>query len=493
MQFFALEEMVGEDSWARAIDLFVDLLPLKELGFKHTSLQKEGRPPYDPSLFLKLYLYGYKHSIRSSRKLEHCCVVNIELWWLLKGLKPSFRSIAYFRKDNAAALKAAFRYFVIMLQDLELIEGHTIAIDSFKVRAQNNIRKNYNQKKIDRHIDYIDTKIEQYEQQLEEADAAEKEQLRVKITTHQERRQKYEALDKKLAESGDTQISVTDPEAKALRVNNNGTDVGYCIQAATDQKHKLFVHAEIGATTDKRELAPIALEVKHLLDLKHFNTLSDAGYSTGDQFQICKTAGVITYSAPMPSTSPSHDCIPTAEFTYHKEGDYYICPMGEQLHNVGNPVKRGNYFGTIYRTNACKTCSIRQDCTKNKLGRIIERSEYQDIIDENRERVLANPEYYKLRQQIIEHQFGVFKRQWGFTFTLLKRKKNVMSEVHLLMMAYNLTRMISIIGINEFKRRLGGLAAYLLASMATLKTNIEALCRFEILTMKILKLNFATI
>jgi len=221
----------------------------------------------------------------------------------------------------------------------------------------------------------------------------------VKITTQQERRQKYEALDKKLADSGDTQISVTDPDAKALRVSNNGTDVGYCIQAATDQKHKLFVHAEIGAITDKRELAPMALEVKTLLDLKHFNTLSDAGYSTGDQFDICKEAGVVTYSAPMPSTAPSHDCIPTAEFTYNKEGDYYLCPMGQKMHNVGNHTNRGNYFATIYKTSACKTCSIREDCTRSKTGRVIERSEYQATIDENRERVLANPEYYKLRQQ----------------------------------------------------------------------------------------------
>ena len=145
------------------IDLFVDMLPLAELGFKHTMLQKEGRPPYNPSLLLKLYLYGYRYSIRSSRKLEHSCKVNVELWWLLKGLKPSFRAIAYFRKDNAAAFKAAFRYFVMLLQDMELIEGQTIAIDSFKVRAQNSIRNNFNQKKIDRHIGYIDAKIEEYE------------------------------------------------------------------------------------------------------------------------------------------------------------------------------------------------------------------------------------------------------------------------------------------------------------------------------------------
>lgn len=298
MQFFSLEEMVSLDSWARVIDLFVDILPLKELGFKHTSLQKEGRPPYDPSLLLRLYLYGYKHAIRSSRKLEYSCKVNIELWWLLEGLKPSFRSVAYFRKDNAAALKAAFRYFVILLQELELIEGQTIAIDSFKVRAQNSMRNNFSEKKIDRHIDYIDTKIEQYEQQLENADAIEGEELKIKISKQKERRQKYETVEKRLNESNDTQISVIDTDAKALRLNNNGTEVGYCIQTATDQKHKLFIHADIGAPTDKRELAPMALEVKNLLDLKRFNTLSDAGYSAGDQFQICKSEGVVTYSAP---------------------------------------------------------------------------------------------------------------------------------------------------------------------------------------------------
>lgn len=490
MQFFALEQMVPDDSWARVIDVFVDLLPLKELGFKHTALRKEGRPPYNPSLLLKLYLYGYKYSVRSSRKLEHACKVNIELWGLLKGLKPSFRSIAYFRKENAAALKAAFRYFVIMLQDMELIEGETIGIDSFKIRAQNNIRKNYSQRKIDRHIDYIDTKIEQYEQQLDEADGAEREQLKVKITTQKERRQKYESIEKRLVESGDTQISVIDPDAKAIRVNNNGTDVGYCIQAATDKKNKLFVHARVGGTNDKRELAPMALEIKDLLDLKQFNTLSDAGYSTGDQFQICKDAGIITYSAPMPTTAPSHSCIPTSEFTYIKEGDFYICPMGGELHNVGNPVRRGNYFGTIYRTKACKTCSIREDCTKNKNGRIVERSEYQDVIDENRERVLANKDYYKLRQQIVEHQFGILKRQWGFTFTLLKGKVNVMSEVNMLMMIYNLSRMISIIGMNEFKKRLSGFWASLFAYTAFIKSNFEWIFRFEFFKMRFSKPNY---
>ena len=175
LQFLSLEQVVPTDSWARVVDLFVDLLPLDELGFKHANTGREGRPPYNPSTLLKLYLYGYKHSIRSSRKLAYSCKINVELWWLLRGLTPSFRTIAYFRKENANALKASFRRFVLMLKELDIIEGETIAIDSFKIFAQNSLRNNFNQKKIDRHIDYIDGKIEAYEKELNDSDAADRE------------------------------------------------------------------------------------------------------------------------------------------------------------------------------------------------------------------------------------------------------------------------------------------------------------------------------
>ena len=472
-QFFALEEMISGDSWARVIDLFVDLLPLKELGFKHACLQKEGRPPYDPSALLKLYMYSYKYAIRSSRKLEHSCKVNVELWWLLKGLKPSFRSIAYFRKDNAAGFKAAFRYFVIMLQDLNLIEGETIAIDSFKIRAQNSIQNNFSQKKIDRQIDYIDNKIEEYEQQLEDADTVEKSEIKEKIARQKQRKQRYQIIEKRLHESGESQISTTDPDAKGLLIHRNVLEIGYCIQAATDKKNKLFVHADIGATTDKRELAPMALEVKNLLNLKEFNTLSDAGYSTGDQFQACKATGITTFSSPMPSTAPSNDCIPTSKFIYNKKDDSYKCPSGDRMKKIGNSVNRGSYRAFVYKTNACKTCTIREKCTKNKSGRVIERSEYQELIDANKERVLANPDYYKLRQPIIEHQFGTLKRQWGFSFTLMRGKKNVLTEVNLMVMIYNLHRAMKISGIKILRQKLKELFSLFFTLIEPLFSNFE--------------------
>lgn len=181
IQMMSYDEFVKQDSWARVVDLFVDCLPMDSLGFKHQTAS-EGRPPYSSSDLLKLFLYGYKNHLRSSRKLAHACEVNIEVIWLLKGLRPSARKIAYFRKNNAKAFKKAFRYFVVILKDMGLIDGQTIAIDSFKIRAQNALKNNFNQKKIDRHLDYIDAKIEAYESALDQADNAdEKQEIESKI------------------------------------------------------------------------------------------------------------------------------------------------------------------------------------------------------------------------------------------------------------------------------------------------------------------------
>lgn len=323
IQMIALEQSVAPDSWARVIDLFVDILPIGELGFKHVKLQSEGRPPYNPVTLLKLYLYGYKYSIRSSRKLEHSCKVNVELWWLLGGLMPSFRTIAYFRKNNAEAFRKVFRQFVLMVKDMGLIEGETIGIDSFKIFAQNSLRNNYTQKKIDRHLEYIDNRIKDFEAALDKTDKEEeKELIESKIKLQQNRRKKYETLDTELKNSNDTQVSLTDKDSRALMLTNNVSGVGYAVQAASDSKHKLLVHSHIGASTDKRELSTAALTVQELLQLDSFNTLSDADYTSGDQLQACKYSGICTYSSPMPSTSPNSNSIPLAEFHYINDGDY---------------------------------------------------------------------------------------------------------------------------------------------------------------------------
>jgi len=220
------ESTVGPDSWARIVDMFVDMLPMVELGFKDV-LNKEGRPPYRSADMLKLYLYGYKNKLRSSRQLEHACKVNLEVIWLLKGLRPSARKVAYFRKDNAKAFKMAFRYFVGLLKDWELIEGKTIAIDSFKIRAQNALKNNFNQKKLDRHIEYIDGKIQEYREQLDQGDdELDLEEVQEKIAYQESKKKKYRGIEKRLEQSGERQISLTDPDARSVVLHRNIINVG---------------------------------------------------------------------------------------------------------------------------------------------------------------------------------------------------------------------------------------------------------------------------
>ena len=455
ISIFALEEMVAKDSWARLIDVFVDALPLDKLGFGSVQTAEEGRPPYHPGDLLKLYMYGYKYGIRSTRKLEHAAQVNIELWWLLKGLNPSNRAIAYFRKKNPKAFKNAFRYFVLVLKDWELIDGDVIAIDSFKIRAQNSLKKNFNQKKIDRQIRYIDEKIAEYEKQLdEEEDEEESQAIQDKIEYQENKKQEYRQLEQVLKDSGESQISLTDPDAKSVVMHRNIVNVGYNIQAVSDQKNKLLVHVDTGSVNDTRALAPVALASKELLAKDSMTAIADKGYNTGEQLQICKDNGITTFVSPKENSTPYMKGISTDQFEYNAETDTYTCPADEVLTTNGNYYKKGNYRIKQYKTNACKSCSIREQCTQNKTGRLIERSEYQQVMEENRDRVMADPDYYRIRQQITEHQFGTMKRQWGFTHTLMKGKEYVLSEVHLLFMIYNLRRSMSVLGLEELKKRL---------------------------------------
>lgn len=453
------ESCVGLDSWARIVDLFVEILPLESLGFKDV-LSTEGRPPFHSNDMLKLYLYGYKNQLRSSRKLAHACKVNLEVIWLLKGLNPSARKIAYFRKDNPKAFKQAFRHFVVLLKEIKLIDGETIAIDSFKIRAQNSLKNNFNQKKIDRHINYIDAKIEAYQNQLEQEDLADKqEEIKQKIGYQNTKKDNYKNIEKQLAKSGQTQISLTDPDARSVVLHRNIINVGYCVQAGCDSKHNLFINNDTGTVNDTHALSPMALDAKKLLGLETMNVLTDKGYTTGKHIDICTKNDIITFSSPKAHSSQNNGLFDMQIFKYNKDDDYYTCPANQVLKTNGTIYNKNNHKVKHYKNRqACEICELREQCTKNKNGRFIERSIYQEALEENKKRVDANPEYYRLRQQITEHQFGTLKRQWGFTYTLMKGKENVLTEVNILMICYNLRRLISIFGIKELKDRLKSLA-----------------------------------
>jgi transposase len=455
------ESAVRQDSWARIVDLFVDMLPMDALGFIDV-LRQEGRPPYRSADLLKLYIYGYKNQLRSSRKLEQACLVNIEVIWLLKGLNPSARKIAYFRKNNSQAFKQAFRYFVKLLKEIDLIDGQTIAIDSFKIRAQNSLKNNFNEKKIDRHIDYIDTKIKEYEQQLDLEDALEKkEETQKKIAYQNNKKDNYNQIRKQLEASGESQISLTDPDARSVVLHRNIINVGYCVQAGCDSKHKLFVNNDTGTVNDTHALSSMALNAKELLGVQTMDVIADKGYTTGKQIDICSKNGLTTFCSPKEHSSQKNGLYDMQIFKYDSQQDTYTCPNNETLTTNGTIYNKNNHKVKHYKNRqACKTCRLRSQCTTNKNGRFIERGIYQETLEENQKRVESNPDYYRRRQQITEHQFGTLKRQWGFTYTLMKGKDNVLSEVNLMMICYNLTRITSVFGPKALKNKLKELALF---------------------------------
>jgi len=470
------ESAISHDSWARIVDLFVEMLPLDELGFTEV-LNQEGRPPYRSADLLKLFIYGYKNQLRSSRKLEHACKVNLEVMWLLKGLRPSARKIAYFRKENPTAFKQAFRYFVCLLKDWELIDGSTIAIDSFKIRAQNALKNNFNQKKIDRHIEYIDNKIEEYQNALDQNDdELLKKKIDQKIDYQQTKKENYKYLEKQLNDSGQSQISLTDPDARSVVLHRNIINVGYCVQAGCDGKHNLFINNDTGTVNDTHALSPMALDAKKLLGVETMNVLTDKGYTTGKHIDICSKNGITTYSSPKKHSSQKNGLFDMQIFKYNSEQDQYTCPANQILKTNGAIYNKNNHKVKHYKNRqACKTCSLRAQCTTNKNGRFIERSIYQEALEENQKRVESNPDYYRLRQQITEHQFGTLKRQWGFTYVLMKGKENVLSEVNLMMICYNLRRLMSIFSINDLKNKLKQLVAMFLPKIEGFKSDLPLL------------------
>jgi transposase len=458
----SLENSVPSDAFVRVIDAFVDAIDLESFGFDHTSSKNEGRPCFHPSILLKLYLYGYRYGIRSSRKLEREARLNLEALWLTSCQSPRYKTIADFRKKHAKAFRQVFRQFVVLLKDWNLVDGKTIAIDSFKIRAQNSLKNNLNQAKIERHLAYIDGKIDQYQTELDQADQEDQQQeLREKLQQQQARKSSYKTAEKKLQQSQQEQISLTDPDARAVVLHRNIVNVGYNVQASVDSKNKLLVEFDAGDVNDSHALAPMAEATRELLKTELMDVLADKGYHTGEELQKCEQQGITTYISPKAPVVKDSGLFAITDFIYSEKDDTYTCPAGEKLrtnkvwHAHSGKKRTPAFRFQRYTTTACKTCVLRSQCTKGKAnGRAIDRSEYAGSIERNNIRVTANPNYYRQRQQIAEHPFGTLKRQRGFTFTLMKGKEKVLGEVGLEFIGYNLSRCASIMGIPELVKAL---------------------------------------
>ena len=468
MVFTSLEDPISKDNPVRFIDAFVENIDLKTLGFELRTLKKEGRPSFDTKIFLKIYLYGYLNGLRSSRKLEKECLRNIELQWLLCGLLPNYHSISDFRKDNPSSLKKLFKVFVSFLKDADLIAGETIAIDGTKSRAHNSKKANFNQKKIDRHLAYIEEKTQEYLDQLAQNDASENSITITKIQEKIERLKtnkiKYELLETKLKESGEPQISTTDEDSRALLVQGVVVEVSYNIQAAVDDKHNLVVATHTINRNDRNALSAIAIEAKNNLEVETFTALVDKGYHNGREITNCKKADITTIVA-NPEVVNSNKNGTTqdylvANFVYDSATDSYQCPQGETLkttgkwHKKSGRTEQSGYQFKKYRTPACKECPVKSLCTSRSGGRELDRSEYADAVEENNQRYRENGQLYRRRQEINEHIFGTIKRQWGYNHTNLTGLEKVNGEHSLIMLVYNIKRAMNILGVADLIAKL---------------------------------------
>jgi len=461
------ESFIAIDNPVRVIDMFVEQLDLGELGFTKTTLSKAGRPPYEAKCLLKLYYYGYLNRIRSSRKLEAECLRNVELWWLIYQLNPGYHTIADFRKDNAAALKKAFKVFVAFLKGENLLGGEAITTDGTKLRAQNNKKNNFNEAKFAKSLEYIESKVEEYVSELDELDAQEdkqaselkKKDVTKKLQELKERQKHYKEMKDTLVKSGEKQISMSDPQSRSLPLNDVVTAVCFNVQAAADNKHSLIVEFDTINTGDQGQLCSMAVKAMEVLGAQEITVLADKGYHTGKDLQDCKEAHITTIVAHPERTNKNADpAYQTSQFVYDKEQDAYTCPQGAALTTDGkayDKVKKGRatYSVQKYVTDQCLTCIAKLLCTKAK-SKEIERSQYQDVVDENNKRTDENQPLYNKRQQVIEHIFGTIKRSWGYTYTLLKGIKKVNAEMAIIFTVYNIRRAMSILGVNELISRL---------------------------------------
>ncbi len=479
----SLEAAIAQDNEVRLIDMFVDSLKLDGFGFK-LEFMENGRPAYHPSVLLKLYIYGYMNSIRSSRTLEKECGRNIELMWLMKSLVPDHNTISNFRKDNPKAISKVFRATVQLARHFDLIGGQLLAGDSTKLRAQNSKKNNFNEAKIVRHIEYIDARLEEYSKILasEDKDAVsepEKVEIQEKIKKHQERKAGYQNLQQQLEQSGETQISTSDPESRQLVTRNNITEVGFSIQTTVDSLHNIPIDYKVTNQNDNKAMGGMVRRAKTILQSTDFTILYDKGYHTGAEFDYVDKQGIeVIVAIPGAGSHAPDPAFDIEHFVYDKLFDSYTCPAGQTLTTNGieyiKNSSKTNYTVKHYKTNECRKCPFAKQCTKNKNGRILERSEYADLIHANKLRLDSNKNTYLRRQAIVEHPYGTIKRQWGYSYIMTKElMKRASADVGLIFVAYNLRRMMNILGPDKLKEFLKALFSVFCSIMAYFK----AICR----------------
>jgi len=447
-----LEDFIAENNPVRVIEAFVEALDLSALGFAGINPHATGRPAYHPSVLLKLYIYGYLNRINSSRRLERETQRNVELMWLIERLSPDFKTIADFRKDNGKAIRGVCREFVMLCRRLDLFTEAIVAIDGSKFKAVNNQGKNFTQAKMKRRLEQIEKSITRYLGRLDSADheepsvaAVSNERLNEKITALKEEMLRLKTLEAEMNAAADKQLSLTDPDARAMKTQGKGV-VGYNVQTAVDAEHHLIVaHDVINTGSDRHQLATMAKQAHQAMGVEKLTAVADRGYYTSDEILACEQAG-ITPVLPRPQTGDRRlkGLFGRDHFHYEPDSNSYRCPAGESLIWRFRNVEGGRTLDT-YWSSACPRCPIKAQCTQG-VQRRIKRWEHEEVLDAMQARLDAQPETMRVRRQTVEHPFGTLKAWMGATHFLTRTLPRVRTEMSLHVLAYNLKRMLAILG-----------------------------------------------
>jgi transposase len=451
-----LEDWIDQDNPVRVIDAFVDKLDLCGLGFDGVAPEATGRPSYHPSGLLKLYIYGYLNRVQSSRRLERETGRNVEVMWLTCRLVPDHKTIADFRKDNGSAIKQVCVQFIELCRQMGLLTTASVAIDGSKFKAVNTRDKNLTRGKVERRRARLEKSVARYLAQLDTADlqepseelAAKTAHLKEKLVKLESEMQRLATMEKLMLASPDQQISLTDPDSRSMATSGRGSGVvGYNVQVAVDTNHHLIVAHEVtNDGSDRAQLANIACQAKAMLGVGELEAVADRGYFSSDEIQACDKAGItVTVAKPMTSNAKAEGRFGKQDFRYVAEEDVYVCPAGEKLTYHYTTEENGLVLRR-YWTNACQSCPIRHHCTTGKERRIT-RWEHEHVLEAVQRRLDKNPQAMRQRRETAEHPFGTLKMRMGATHFLMKRLPKVATEMALHVLAYNLTRVMNIMGI----------------------------------------------
>lgn len=462
IQPMCLDEMIPEDAEVRALEVIVDKMDIRSLGFTYSETKQTGRMPYDPVDMFKLYSYSYFNGIRSSRKIERECYRNVELMWLIGEIRPDFKTIADFRKNNKAAIKEAFRCFGMICSELGLIGKEIVAIDGSKFRASNSRFAYHSEKKIEKKIEHHTKMADQYMKLLDQCDREEtvppkltKEEIISKIDRINERLISLSLLKEEVSKNGT--IYETDPDSRMMKTNDNGADICHNVQIAVDDKNHLIVAVDVTSQpVDKEQLYNMASQAKEAVEADTLTVIADKGYYSSIQFEKCSKENIhpIVLNASHAYMAATKDYGKEA-FRYNEEKGGYICPEGALL----TPYKARWRKTDIVRyrnLTACLHCSAKDKCTVNENGRTLTDQPLQRYAREVDKRTAVNIEMYHQRKQLVEHPFGTVKRAMGFSYFLTRGNENVRNESILHFLVYNMKRVINLVGLQGLRTQLQG-------------------------------------